>query len=39
VYGVAEYPMVLQEAVKTRLDRQVQEVDQKEGTCQPPDEE
>jgi hypothetical protein len=38
VYGVADYLMMLQEVVKSRLDRQVQEVDQ-EGTCQPPDEE
>jgi hypothetical protein len=39
VYGVAEYLMMLQEVDKARLDRQVQEVDQKEETCQPLDEE
>ena len=40
MYGVADYLMMLQEVVKSRLDRQqVQEVDQEEGTCQPPDEE
>jgi hypothetical protein len=39
VYGVADYLMMLQEVVKSRLDRQqVQEVDQ-EGTRQPPGEE
>jgi len=39
VYGVAEYLMILQEAEKARLNRQERKAHQKEGTCQPLDEE
>lgn len=39
MYGVAEYLMSLQEGEKARLDRQVQQVDQNEGTRQPPPDE
>jgi hypothetical protein len=40
VYGVTESLLCLQEVVKSRLDRQqVREVDQNEGSCQPPPDE